>query len=330
MGDLVVVDYTLAIDGAETQPDPVEGFRWSWGASHLPEAVQAALVGADAGETRTAVATLADDHPNPDLAGHSVEYTVTVKEIQSLAAAPEGEALAKELGLETLDELRNALRSQHQNELSQLSRARLKRQLLDRLSDIFDFPVPQRLVDMDFDGIWRQIETAKQRQADGEAEPDPDLDKPEEDLRAEYRAIAERRVRLGLLLAHLGRSNGITVPDEAVNSALIREAMQFPGHEREMYEAYRKVPAIVDQLRERLLEDKVVDYIIELAQVTDKTVSEEELRREPEDATSIRGHAHDVSGGEHVHDASCGHHVHGDPPADDASGANDAPEEASR
>ncbi len=286
-GDLLVVDYRLSVEGGSAVDEPVTDFRLELGSGTLPETVESALAGTQAGDERSASVPFPDNHPNPEFAGRDVAYTVTVKEVQAPASAPEGDALATELGLSSLEELRETLRSRHERELGRLARERLKRQLLDKLAGVFDFPVPQRLVDADFEGIWKQIESARERQSEGAEAADPDLAKPDDELRAEYRAIAERRVRLGLLLANVGKSSGITVSSEELNSALIAEAMKFPGQEKQIYEAYRQIPSAVEQLRERVLEDKVVDYIVELADVSETTVTAEELLREPEDDTPM-------------------------------------------
>jgi trigger factor len=148
--------------------------------------------------------------------------------------------------------------------------------LLDRLAEHHAFPVPQGMVDIELDVIWKQFEQERER-AKQSGVVEPEAGKSDDEIKAEYRAIAERRVRLGLLLSEVGRSNNITVAQEEINRALAEEARRFPGHEREVVEYYRKQPGAIDNLRAPIFENKVIDYILEIAEVTDRTVPASEL-----------------------------------------------------
>ena len=174
--------------------------------------------------------------------------------------------------------LKARVRDRIATEYKQLARARLKRQLLDRLAEAHAFPVPDSMVDIEFDTIWKQIETDREQ---GRLDPE-DVDKPEEDLKAEYRDIAVRRVRLGLLISEVGRHNGIDVTQDELNQGLIAEAQRYPGKEREVLEFYQKTPEAVANLRAPIFEDKVVDFVIDLAKVKEHTVTPDELRAEME------------------------------------------------
>jgi trigger factor len=155
---------------------------------------------------------------------------------------------------------------------------RLKKALLDALSGLADFPVPASIADQEFDQIWQQFEAARKEGTQDEE----DKGKDDDTLKSEYRAIAERRVRLGLLLAEIGRVNNITVTEQELDRALYQRAMQYPGQEMQMLEFFRKYPQLSNTVRGPLLEDKVVDFVLELAKVTDAVVTPEELAKEPE------------------------------------------------
>ena len=191
---------------------------------------------------------------------------------------PIDDELAKKLGFESLEPAQAMFAQQIQREYDGLSRLRIKRQLLDALAKEVGFTLPDGLVESEFAQIWQRIETERQQ---GRVDDD-DLGKDDNTLRDEYRAIAERRVRLGLLLAEIGRANGITVSQEELSRAMRTEAMRYSGQETQVMEFFRQNPQAVDGLRGPIFEDKVVDYVLELAKVTDQTVTPEELAAVPE------------------------------------------------
>jgi trigger factor len=271
------------------------------------------LVGATAGEHRTVNVTFPEDYPVADLAGKEAVFTVDVKEIRQRLPIAIDDELGQAVGLENLAELRQELRQRLQRDYDAASRLRLKRLLLDKLAEAHDFPVPPGMVDLEFDNIWRQYEaqreaspavagaeaipTAGEARADptptitdGDAVPVPTAAGPgqnEEAARAEYRRLAERRVRLGLLLAEVGRKNNITVTQDEVNQAITREARRHPGHERQVLDFYRQNPGAIDTLRAPIFEDKVIDFIIELAKIGERTVTPQELLAMPDPAGEV-------------------------------------------
>jgi trigger factor len=186
--------------------------------------------------------------------------------------------LAKKMGMESLDQAKEMIAQQIQREYDQLARLRIKRQLLDALAKQVDFALPDGMVDAEFNQIWQRIEADLK---EGRQDED-DKGKDEATLRAEYRAIAERRVRLGLLLADIGRVNGLTVSPEELTRAMRVEAMRYPGQEQQVMEFFRQNQQAVESLRGPIFEDKVVDYVLELANVADETVTPEALAEVPE------------------------------------------------
>jgi trigger factor len=186
---------------------------------------------------------------------------------------------AKSLGLESIDKLKEAAKARLQQEHTAVSRQRLKRQLLDKLDEMHKFALPPTLAEDEFNNVWSAVEGDLKAQGRTFA----DEGTTEEKAREEYRAIAERRVRLGLVLAEIGDKNNITVTEEEITRAIVDRARQIPGHEQQVWDFYRKSPQAVATLRAPIFEDKVVDFLIELAKITEKEVSREELFREEED-----------------------------------------------
>jgi trigger factor len=220
--------------------------------------------------------TFPADYGKPELAGKPATFDVTVKRISTQTIPEADDDLAKKIGATDLNALRELVTSRQQQEFDGLSRMKLKKALLDELSKVVDFPVPTSIADQEFNQIWQQFEAARKSGTQDEE----DKGKDDETLRAEYRAIAERRVRLGLLLAEIGRMNNITVSDQELDRALYQRAMQYPGQETQMMEFFRKYPQLTNSVRGPLLEDKVVDFVLELATVNDTIVTPEELAKE--------------------------------------------------
>jgi trigger factor len=236
------------------------------------------LEGMKAGETRTITVTFPEEYGAKELAGKTAEFEITAKKLSRPVIPALDDALATKIGFEGLDEVRQVITGQMQREYDQLSRLRLKRQLLDALAERAQFAAPEGMVSAEFDQIWQRL-TADRAQG---KQDDEDAGKDDDTLRAEYRAIAERRVRLGLLLSEIGRVNGITVAADEMTRAMRAEAARYAGQEAQVMEFFRKNPQAAESLRGPLFEDKVVDYVLELAQVTDQTVTPEELARDPD------------------------------------------------
>jgi trigger factor len=279
-GDQVVIDFVGTLDGEEFAGGTVADFELEIGSNAFLPGFEEELIGIKAGEQKEIKIQVADDHPNDQLRGKEVKFDVTAKEIRAPQAVAVDDELAKANGLEDLNALKNAVREELDREYLQLSRGHLKKSLLDKLSDIHSFELPQGIVDSEFEGIWKQVLDAKERDALDE----DDKDKSEEDLKANYRSIAERRVRLGLLLSEVGRENNISVTQDDLNRAMHREASRFPGQEAKVLEYFQKDQNAMQELQAPIFEEKVVDFVIEMANVTDQEVTVEELMRDPDEA----------------------------------------------
>jgi len=256
------------------------------------------LVGATAGEHRKVRVSFPADYAVADLAGKDADFDVDVKEVRRRLPIAIDDELGQAVGLENLAELRQELRQRLQRDYDAASRLRLKRSLLDKLAEGYDFPVPPGMVDLEFDNIWRQYQAQREAPpgaAGADAIPDTGeadieeagadgggVDQSQEAAMAEYRKIAERRVRLGLLLAEDGRKNNITVTPDEVNQAITREARRHPGHERDILDFYRQNPGTIDTLRAPIFEEKVIDFIVELAKIGERKVTPQELLGEPD------------------------------------------------
>lgn len=276
-GDVVRADFVGAIDGTAFAGGAAEDAMIEIGAGSFIPGFEDQLIGAAAGDHVNVEVTFPADYGNRELAGKAARFDVTVKELNAAAPASIDDDLAKKLGLTSLAELRTAARQRLDTELKQWSRARLKRALLDALSTVHTFAVPPGMMEQEFEQIWRQLTGDPAAAAEMKAGS-----KPEDEVKAEYRLIAERRVRLGLLLAEVGRRNNIEVKPEEVNRAMFEEARRFPGQERQVIEFFRKNAEAMARLRAPIFEDKTVDFILEVADVSEREVARDELMRDPE------------------------------------------------
>jgi trigger factor len=281
-GDVAVIDFVGSIDGTEFPGGSAKGHRLELGSGSFIPGFEEQLTGAKAGEHRDVTVNFPADYGAPDLAGKAAKFSVDVTEVRAPLPQPIDDSLAEAVGLENLQALRDAVRTQIERDYAGIAQQRLKRHLLDRLAERHEFPVPQGMVDIELDVIWKQFEAERERakQAGG---PPPEETQSDDEIKAEYRAIAERRVRLGLLLSEVGRSNNISVSQEEINRALSEEVRRYPGHERQVIEYYRKQPGALDNLRAPIFENKVVDYILEIAEVTDRSVAPSELLKEEDE-----------------------------------------------
>ena len=275
-GDVLTVDFIGKIDDVPFEGGAATDINVGIGGAGFIPGFAEQLVGANAGENRTITVTFPTDYNTATLAGKEATFDVTVKQLRKPVPAALDDELAKKMGLETLDELRTAITERVQGEYDQISRMRLKRQLLDALADLAHFPTPDTMVNQEFDQIWQRLSADKEA---GRLDDD-DKEKGEDTLRAEYRGIAERRVRLGLMLAEIGRLNSLTVSADELTRAMRIEASRYPGQEVQMMEFFRKYPQMTESLRGPIFEEKVVDFVLELAKVTDEVVSPEELAKE--------------------------------------------------
>jgi len=282
-GEVLTIDYEGKIDGVPFEGGKGEDTPVEIGGNGFIPGFAEQLEGARPGETRTITATFPDNYGKADLAGKAATFDITVKQLSTQTIPPVDDDLAKKLGADDLAAVREMVTSRQQQEYDGMSRMRLKKALLDTLSSQAAFPVPASIADQEFDHIWQQFEAARKAGTQDE----DDKAKDDNTLKAEYRAIAERRVRLGLLLAEIGRVNNIAVTEQELNRALYQRAMQYPGQEAHMLEFFRKYPQLNDGVRGRLLEDKVVDFVLELAKITDTVVTAEELAKETESEAAV-------------------------------------------
>jgi trigger factor len=276
--DRVTISFTGTIDGAPFEGGAGEDIAVHLGSGTFIPGFEDQLVGVRPGEQRTVNATFPASYMNKDLAGKTAQFQVTAKSIETPSALAIDDAFAKTLGLESLGKLRDAVKDRLGREHAVASRQKLKRALLDQLDERHKFDPPPSLVEQEFDNVWKAVLGDLQAQNRTFA----DEGTTEEKAMAEYRGIAERRVRLGLVLAEIGERNGIRVTDEEISRAVVERARQFPGREQEVWNYYRNNATALAGLRAPLFEEKVVDFLIELAQVTEKKVSREELYKDDE------------------------------------------------
>lgn len=278
-GDMTVIDFVGRLDGEEFEGGQGEGVSLVLGSNSFIPGFEDQLVGVKAGDEVTVKVTFPEDYNAEQLAGKDAEFEVKVNEVKAPEAVAIDDELAKKLGLDDLAALKQRLTERIESEYKQLSRGHLKRALLDKLDAAHDFELPKGMVDAEFGQIWQQVETAER--------DEEDKDKTEDELKEEYRKIAERRVRLGLVLAEIGKKADVQVPQEDLQREMINMARAYPGQEREVLEFYQKNPQAVQQLRAPLFEEKVVDYIFERAEVAEEKVSKEKLMEDPEGDEAI-------------------------------------------
>jgi trigger factor len=272
-GDILVVDFSGSIDGVPFDGGTGVDTPVELGGSGFIPGFAEQIEGMRVGETRTIDVTFPAEYQAANLAGQAAQFSIVAKALKHPAPTVQDDSLAAKIGFENFDKLRDAVRGQMQGEFDQMSRLRIKRDLLDALAEQALFEAPPSMLEVEFNAIWQRVEADR---AQGQQDEE-DRGKDEETLRAEYRAIADRRVRLGLLLSEIGRVNEIQVSPSELSAALRAEAARYPGQEMQVVEFFRKNQAAIEQLRGPIFEDKVVDHILSVAQVEEKLVSPEEL-----------------------------------------------------
>jgi trigger factor len=275
-GDAVVMDFVGSVDGVEFPGGSAKDYSLELGTGSFVPGFEDQLIGIKAGDERKVAITFPADYGNTELAGKPAEFAVTAKAVKAVIPQPVDESLATAIGMENLAALRQVVRERIERDYQGMARQKLKTALLDRLGEHHHFSVPQGMIDIELETIWRQYQAQLER-AKQAGTPEAEPPKDEAAVKAEYRDIAERRVRLGLVLAEVGSKNNITVTQDEINRAMTEEARRFPGQERHVIEYYRNNPGAIDNLRAPIYEDKVIDFILELAQVTDRTVPLKEL-----------------------------------------------------
>lgn len=278
-GDVVVIDFDGAVDGERQPGMKAEGHRLELGSKSFIDTFEEQLTGMKVGEARDVTVKFPDDYHARNLSGKTAVFAVKLHEIRAAKPVTMDDELAKELGFDTLEALRKRVADDIGADYARATRSILKRQLMDKLSESHDFTIPTGMVDAEFNAIWQQVMQSK---AKGEL-PEEDAGKSEDELKKEYRAIAERRIRLGLLLAEVAQRNKIEVSQGELRNAMIAEARRFPGQEKAVIDYYTQTKGAIERLRAPLLEDKVVDHILGQTKITEKKISVEDLAKLSED-----------------------------------------------
>ncbi|WDZ78189.1 trigger factor [Ensifer adhaerens] len=278
-GDRVTIDYLGKVDGVAFDGGKDEDAELVLGSNRFIPGFEEQLVGVKAGDEKTITVTFPAEYPAANLAGKEATFDITVKDVAGAQDIEINDELATKLGLESADKLKEIVRGQIEGQYGNLTRQKVKRQILDQLDELYQFETPERLVEAEFENIWRQINTDLQQAGKTFA----DEETTEEEARAEYRKLAERRVRLGLVLSEIGEKAGVQVSDDELQRSLFEQLRQFPGQEKQILDYFKNTPGAAASLRAPLFEEKVVDHLLGEISVTDKTVSKEELTADDEE-----------------------------------------------
>lgn len=277
-GDQLTIAYVGKIDGVPFENGADENGTLRLGSGQFIAGFEDQLIGAKAGEEREVKVTFPADYGVAMLAGKDATFDVTVRSVEAPGEITLDDELAKRMGLDSIDALRQAVRRQIEARYGERVRQRVKRQVLDRLDEMHDFQLPPSMVEQEFENLWKQVTSELERSGRSFA----DEKTTEDEARADYRKIANRRVRLGLVLSEIGERNKITISDEESQQALTAAMRQFPGQERQVYEYYRDNSGAMAALRAPIFEEKVVNFILELAKVSDVPTSKDELMKDDE------------------------------------------------
>lgn len=282
-GDRVTLDFVGKIDGVPFEGGEDTDMQVIVGQGNFIPGFEEGLVGVKAGDEKVVKATFPEAYQEEKLAGKEADFEVKVKEVAAPKLPEVNDEFAKTLGAENVDNLKELVTQQLQQEYLQAARVKLKRELLDELEKAHNFELPPSLVDNEFESIWKQLADSMLR----EGKSFEDEGKTEEESRAEYRKLAERRVRLGLVIGEIGDKNKIQVSQDELRRALVEQARRYPGQEKFVYEYYEKTPGALAQLRAPIFEDKVVDHVLEEAKPSEKTVSKADLMKALQEATDV-------------------------------------------
>ncbi|MFP4126291.1 MAG: trigger factor [Alphaproteobacteria bacterium] len=281
-GDRVTIDFVGKVDGEPFEGGSAEGFPLELGRGRMIPGFEEQLEGVQPGEERQLEITFPEGYGKAELAGKAATFDVTVKAVEEAELPDLDDRFAESIGFANAEELKDAFRARLQERYDQASRFKAKRALLDKLADTYHFEVPGGMVDLEFDAIWKQLSDEMERLGQTFEESG----KTEEETKTEYRAIAERRVRLGLLLSEVGSANDVQVTSQELARAVADQARRYPGQEKEVFEFFQKNAEAREQLRAPVFEDKVVDFILQIAPVNTKDVTPEELMRDPDEDAS--------------------------------------------
>jgi trigger factor len=277
-GDRVTMDYVGKVDGEAFEGGTDTGANLVLGSGQFIPGFEDQLIGVKAGDEKTIEVTFPTEYQAAHLAGKAATFDVKVTEVAKAEPIELNDDLARNLGLESVERLREIIKGQLENQFGSVTRQKVKRQLLDALDTAYTFEAPTRLVQAEFNNIWLQVT----RDLEQAGKSFADEDTTEDEARAEYQRLAERRVRLGLVLAEIGEKAGVQVSDEEMQRALFDFVRRYPGQEQEVYDFYRKNPNALAELRAPIFEEKVVDHLLAQTSVTDKKVTKEELLADDE------------------------------------------------
>ena len=275
-GDVVVLNFVGTVDGVEFPGGKAEGYSLELGSNSFIPGFEDQLIGVNAGDDVEVKVAFPAEYGAKELAGKDAVFACKINEIQESKPSAIDDDLAKKAGMENLEALKTAIREQHSQGFTEISRQKAKRALLDALNDAYAFDLPQGMVDAEYESILKAFEKAKEAGQEVEDMDDDDRD-------TDFRDIAARRVKLGLLFAEVGRANNIQVGQDDIQQAIMKEARNYPGQEQMVFKYYQENPQAMQQLSGPVYEEKIVDFIMELAKVTDKTVTAEELMADDEE-----------------------------------------------
>jgi trigger factor len=271
-GDVAVIDFLGKLSGVPFDGGKGENFNLELGSGQFIPGFEEQLIGLKAGESKVITVTFPADYHSEELKGKESTFDVTIHELRERKTPKVDEDFAKKLEFDSLDGLKEKIKEQIVRDFDSIVRLRLKKLLFDQLDGKLSFDLPPSMVDQEFAGIWQKIEQAK-------AQGDEELDKPEEELRKEYRTVAERRVKLGLFLADISGKNSLSVSQDELRQAVLTQARMFPGQENVIFDFYRKNPRMLTELQGPLLEEKAVDYVLAKVQYNEKKMTLEDLRK---------------------------------------------------
>ena len=281
-GDVLVIDFVGSVDGEEFPGGKGDGYELELGSGSFIPGFEDQLIGAAADDKRRVEVSFPANYGAEELAGKDAVFEVHVKELRRSVPAAVDDDLAKQVGLDTLADLKNAIREDHGREFKTMSRIRLKRQVLDALDADHDFELPEAMVEAEAHNIWHQYDDQRKAAEKAGQEEDPDA-KSDDEQKAEFHEIAVRRVRLGLLLGEIGRINNIQVNQDDIKRALAEETRRHPGQEQAVLSHFQNSPEALESLRAPAFEEKVVDFILEMATITDKPATVDDLMANPDD-----------------------------------------------
>lgn len=281
-GDQVVIDFKGSIDGTPFDGGAAEDAPLVLGSNSFIPGFEDQLIGVSAGETKDITVKFPDDYGADQLAGKNAVFAINVKKVEKPKKSEIDDEFAKAVGAESLAKLKEQVRERIERDFKQVSRAKAKRSLLDALDEALKFDAPPSLVEQEFDTVWKGITNDLNNRKVTWA----DEDTTEDEAKSEYRRIADRRVRLGLAIAELGEKNNIQVSEDELTRAMVEQARQFPGQEQQIWDYFRKNPQAMAGIRAPIFEDKVIDFILELAEVNEKSVSRDELLADDEETSS--------------------------------------------